>query len=132
MPTVSEISTRLTDIYNCLKKANIPTYLQGQHTGECRNAYVVVKPGIVAPYLQLSTNVCYYELLLYIPKDHPTQIETFKETVKTAMLDIYPMLSFADSESSPYFDDSVKAWMVDLTYRNFRKRDSALYQKSSL
>ena len=130
MPTVvEEIATRLGDIYDCLKAANIQTYLQGQHKGMCKNAYVVVKPGIVAPYLQLSTNVCYYELLLYIPKEYPTQVESFKDTVKKAMLDLYPMMIFADAESSPYFDDSVEAWMVDLTYKNYRKRDSVIYQK---
>lgn len=130
MPTVvEEIATRLGDIYTCLKTAKIETYLQGQHKGDCKSAYVVVKPGIVAPYLQLSTNVCYYELLLYIPKDYPTQIETFKDTVKKAMLNIYPMMIFADSESTPMFDDSTNAWMVDLTYKNYRKRNSALYQK---
>lgn len=132
MPTVAEeITTRLGDIYNCLKAANISTFLQGQHKGECKNAYVVVKPGVSVPYLQLSTDVHYYELLLYIPESHPTQIEIFKDTVKKAMLGLYPMITFADSESSPYFDDDVKAWMVDLTYKNYRKRDSALYQQLS-
>lgn len=129
MSVVEEIATRLGDIYDCLKAAKIQVYLQGQHKGECNNPYVVVKPGIVAPYLQLSTNVCYYELLLYIPKEYPTQVESFKDTVKKAMLDLYPMMVFADAESSPYFDDSVEAWMVDLTYKNYRKRDSVIYQK---
>lgn len=133
MPTVvEEITTRLGDIYDCLKAANLDVYLQGQHKGECKRSYVVVKPGIVAPYLQLSTNVCYYELLLYVPEAYPTQIETYKDTVKRAMLDIYPMMVFGDAESSPYFDDAVKGWTVSLTYMNYRKRDSAIYQKIKL
>lgn len=133
MPTVvEEIATRLGDIYDCLKAANLDVYLQGQHKGECKRSYVVVKPGIVTPYLQLSTNVCYYELLLYVPEAYPTQIETYKDTVKKAMLDIYPMMVFGDAESSPYFDDAVKGWTVSLTYMNYRKRNSAIYQKIKL
>ncbi len=128
LSVVTEISTRLEDIYTCLKNSGIDVYLQGQHKGECRNNYAVVKPGVAVPYLQLSTNVHYYDVLCYVPESHPTEIERFKDTVKRAMLGLYPMIQFADNESTPYFDDAVKGWMVDLTYKNYRKRESVLYQ----
>lgn len=123
-------TTRLEDIYTCLKSSGIDVYLQGQHKGECKNSYVVVKPGVSTPYLQLSTNVYYYDILCYTPEKHPTETERFKERVKNVLLDLYPMIQYADSETPPYFDDSVKGWMVDLTYLNYRKRESGLYQKS--
>lgn len=120
---------RLENIYDCLSQAGIPVYLQGQHQGHCTSSYVVVKPGVVTKYLQLSTNVAYYELLCYTPADYPAEIERFKERVKQAMLDISPMVKPSNMETAPYFDESVQGWMVDITYQNYRKVDSTLYQQ---
>lgn len=124
MPT-----SRLEDIYKCLKSAGIDVYLPGQHKGDCTSSYVVVKPGVVTKYLQLSTNICYYELLCYTPEDYPTQIEHFKEQVKTAMLSIHPKVRYSNMETTPYFDESVRGWMVDITYQNYKKYDSKLFQQ---
>lgn len=121
--------TRLEDIYDCLKSAGFDVYLPGQHKGNCTSSYVVVKPGVVTKYLQLSTNVCYYELLCYTPESQPTQIERFKEQVKTAMLTIGSMVKPSQMETAPYFDDEVKGWMVDITYQNYKKYNSKLYQQ---
>lgn len=123
-------TTRLEDIFLCLQSAGINVYLPGQHVGVCTESYVVVKTGIVMPYMQTSTNICYYELLCYTPEQYPTQMEKFKETVKNAMLALHPTIRYGKSETSPYFDDEVKAWMIDLTYTNYRKFDSVVYQKS--
>lgn len=120
--------SRLEDIYDCLKSAGIDVYLSGQHKGECRSNYVVVKPGIVTKYLQLSTNIAYYELLCYVPADYPARIEHFKDQVKTAMLNISPMVKPSNMETNPYFDEAVKGWMVDITYQNYRKYNSKLYE----
>lgn len=122
-------TTRLEDIFLHLKSAGIDVYLQGQHTGDCLDNYVVVKPGIVMPYLQTSTNICYYELLLYVPEKFPTQVERFKEQIKQIMLGLHPVIRYGNSESPPYFDEEVKGWMVDLTYTNYKKYDSVSYQK---
>lgn len=123
------MSTRLEDIYTHLKSAGLQVYLPGQHKGECRQPYVVVKPGAVTKYLQLSSNIGYYELLLYTPEQYPTQMDRYKETVKSAMLGLSPMIKYVDMETMPYHDEQVKAWMTDLTYRNFRKVDSELFQQ---
>lgn len=123
------MKSRLEDIYHCLKNQNFEVYYAGQHKGDCINPYVVVKPGLVMPYLQLSTNIAYYELLCYVPAKFPTKIETFKESVKTAMLEINPMVKFDNTETIPYFDNEVKGWMVDLTYKNYRKVNDKFYQK---
>lgn len=123
-------TTRLEDIFLCLQAAGINVFLPGQHVGICTESYVVVKSGIVTPYLQTSTNICYYELLCYTPEQYPTQMERFKDEVKTAMLNLHPMVRYGKSEAPPYFDDEVKAWMVDLTYTCYKKYDSVVYQKS--
>ena len=34
--------TREKDIYDCLKKAGIDVYFQGQHKGDCKAPYVVI------------------------------------------------------------------------------------------
>lgn len=123
-------TTRLEDIFLCLKSAGISAYLPGQHTGVCTKNYVVVRTGIVMPYMQTSTNICYYELLCYTPEEYPTQTERFKEEVKAAMLALHPMVRYGKSETPPYFDSDVKGWMVDLTYTSYKKYDSVAYQKS--
>ena len=121
--------SRLEDIYDCLKTAGIDVYFPGQHKGDCRSNYVVVKPGAVTKYMQFSTNVAYYELLCYSPADHPSETDKFKDQVKTSMLTIHPKVRYANMETAPYFDDSVKGWMVDITYQNYRKYDSKIYQQ---
>lgn len=122
-------TTRLEDIYTHLKTSGIDVYLPGQHVGECRQPYVVVKPGASTQYLQVSSNICYYELLLYTPDRYPTQLERFKNQVKIAMLGLSPMIKFANMETTPYHDEQVKGYMTDLTYRNIKKVDSELFQQ---
>ena len=75
------------------------------------------------------TNICYYELLCYVPEHYPTQIEKFKEQDKTAMLTIHPKVRYSNMETAPYYDEQVKGWMVDITYQNYKKYDSKLYQQ---
>lgn len=123
------MSTRLEDIYTHLKSQGLSVYLPGQHTGDCISSYVVIKPGAVTKYLDLSSSICYYEILCYTPQKYPTQIERYKEEVKKAMLGLSPMVKYADMETIPYYDDTVKAWMVDITYRNIKKVDSDLFQQ---
>ena len=123
------MSTRLEDIYTHLKSKGFQVYLPGQHVGECSQAYVVVKPGAVTKYLQISSNICYYELLLYTPDRYPTQMERYKEQIKIAMLGLSPMVKFAHMETTPYHEEQIKAWMIDLTYRNIKKYDSELFQQ---
>lgn len=123
------MSTRLEDIYAHLKSKDFDVYLPGQHKGDCISSYVVVKPGVVTEYLSFSSNICYYELLCYTPEKYPTQMESYKERVKAAMLSLSPMIKFVQMETQPYHDEQVKAWMVDLTYRNIRKVDSELFQQ---
>lgn len=123
--------TRLQDIYNCLNSQGFQVFFPGQHVGDCIQEYVVVKPGVTTAYLEFSTNIAYYELLCYIPEDYPTRIEIFQNQIQKAMLELSPMIRFSNMVTSPYFDDSVKGWMIDLTYQNYRKVDSDVFQKTT-
>lgn len=121
MPEVQE--TRLKDIYICLKNAKFDTYFVGQHKGDCISPYVVIKQGVSTKYDNLSTNVQYYDILIYVPQNNPSKIEVLLDEVEQAMKALYPMIKSQNSRTEMFFDDSVKGWMRSTLYSNYRKID---------
>lgn len=108
-------------IYDNLKSEGFDVYFPGQHVGVCKSRYVVVKPGMDIPYVDYSTNIIYYDLLLYVPQRNFSSYAGFLNDVEKAMTKIFPTLRCTNNRSQPYFDDSVKGWMVSTEYVNYRK-----------
>lgn len=112
--------TRLKDIYDRLKEANIDVYFPTQKKGECKTPYVVVKDTGTSQYQQFSSVLKTYELLCYVPKDQYSQLEIFSGQVKEAMKPLWPMITPTRYETPPFFDDTVKGHMTSIQYRNAR------------
>lgn len=112
---------RMQDIYLHLKNAGFEVYFPAQKVGECTSPYVVVKDATTSKYLDYSSTVTYYDLLCYIPKDHFSQLEPFVEEVKKSMKGLVPMILPTYTQSPSYYDDSVKAHMISVLYKNYRK-----------
>lgn len=112
---------RMQDIYLHLKNAGFEVYFPAQKVGECTSPYVVVKDATTSKYLDYSSTVTYYDLLCYIPKDHFSQLEPFVEEVKESMKRLVPMILPTYTQSQSYYDDSVKAHMISVLYKNYRK-----------
>lgn len=112
---------RMQDIYLHLKNEGFEVYFPAQKVGECISPYVVVRDATTSKYLDYSSTVTYYDLLCYIPKDHFSQLEPFVEEVKNSMKGLVPMILPAYTQSQSYYDDSVKAHMISVLYKNYRK-----------
>ena len=113
--------SRLKDIYKCLKDANFDVYFVGQHKGDCVSPYVVVKQGVSSHFQEVSSNIDYYELLLYVPKNKPSSIEPMLVNVEQTMKALYPMIKCQNERTEMFYDDSVSGWMRSTLYSNYRK-----------
>lgn len=113
--------SRIQDIYLHLKEQGFEVYFPAQKVGECLSPYVVVKDATTSQYLDYSSTVTYYDLMCYTPKDHFSGLEPFVESVKMAMKKLVPMIKPTYSQTQSYYDDSVKAHMISVQYKNYRK-----------
>lgn len=116
-----EQKTRFMDIYKHLSDNGIDVYSPAQKEGECTSSYVVVKDAGTTKYTNLSSTQTLYDLMCYVPKQRFTELEQFVAQVKTVMKGLYPMIVPTYFETASFYDDSVKAHMISIQYRNSRK-----------
>ena len=114
-------ASRVQDIYLHLKEQGFEVYFPAQKVGECLSPYVVVKDATTSKYLEYSSTVTYYDIMCYIPKEHFSELEPFVESVKVAMKGLVPLIKPTYSQTQSYYDDSVKAHMISVQYKNYRK-----------
>lgn len=122
-------STRQKDIFDKLKEKGFEVYFPGQHIGDVKSKYIVVRQGVTAKVPGLSTMVRYYDIMIYVPEDNVPSILEFAEEVQKAILDLSPMIKFNNSMQAPYFDDTIKGYMLSMEYISYFKFDSDLFQK---
>lgn len=113
--------TRLMDIYAHLRDNEIDVYTPAQHTGECTAPYVVVKDSGTDQYNNFSSTRTLYDIMCYIPKNQFTYLEQYVDKVKTIMEGLKPMIMPMHYETPSFYDDTVKAHMISIQYRNYKK-----------
>lgn len=106
-------------IADALKDHDIEVYPPALKIGECKKEYVVVKTDGSAQIGDFSSQWRYYTVMLYVPKNQYTRLERFKKIVKEIIAaDLYPMILPTGQETPDFYDDTVNAHMVSMTYRN--------------
>lgn len=121
--------SRIKDMYKALKESNIDVYFPGQHKGDCISEYAVVKPSISTQYLEYSSNINYVDVLCYVPEKKFSQIEQLADRVEAAIRQkLFPMIKCQHDRTEPFYDDSVKGWMMRTTFTYYTKVNSDLYQ----
>lgn len=113
--------TRYMDIYKHLKNAGIDVYAPAQKQGECKAPYVVVKDMGTTQYNQFSTTRTLYDVMCYVPKDQFTLLEQYVSKVKAVMAELKPMVMPVYIETASFYDDTVKAHMISVQYRNMKQ-----------
>ena len=60
---------------------------------------------------------------MYVPRGEGSQIENYVEEIREIMKPLAKQLMIKETyfRANPYYEDSVKAYMVDLEYRVYRK-----------
>lgn len=121
--TVTYAGSRLEDIYLYLQSKGVNVYLPAHHMGEANRRFVVVRPSLGARVEGYSTFYQSYQLLMYVPRGEGSQIENYVEEIREIMKPLAKQLMIKETyfRANPYYEDSVKAYMVDLEYRVYRK-----------
>lgn len=109
------------DIFVHLKNANFEVYPPGIKKGECESSYVVVKNDGSTKHASFSTDVDLYAIMCYVPKDEYSTLESFVQNVKESMKGLMPVVLPYGSQTPSYYDDGVKAHMISVEYKNYKK-----------
>lgn len=113
--------SRWQDIFLNLKKQGFDVYSPGIKTGECVSEYVVVKNDGSSKHTSFSTDVDLYAVMCYVPKNKYSSLEPLVQRVKNAMKRLEPMIKPYGTQTPSYYDDSYKAHMVSIEYKNYKK-----------
>lgn len=106
-------------IMDAMKAHSVEAYPPATKNGECIHEYVVIKQDGGSQYQSFSTEAHYYTLLLYVPRNKYASLERFKKEVKDVVAtDLYPLLMPTGLETPDFYDDTFKAHMVSIQYRN--------------
>lgn len=113
--------SRWQDIFLHLKNNGFDVYPPGIKTGECLREYIVVKNDGSSRHTGTSTDDDFYAVMCYVPKQAYSSLEPFVQRIKKAMKELEPMILPYGSQTPSYYDDSVKAHMVSIQYKNYKK-----------
>lgn len=113
--------SRWQDIFKHLKEKGFEVYSPGVKAGDCIRPYVVVKMDGSTKLSGYSTDDDYYSIMCYVPKQAYSRLEPMVQSVKKAMKELEPMILPYGTQTSSYYDDSFKAHMVSIEYKNHKK-----------
>lgn len=113
--------SRWQDIFLYLKKEGFEVYPPGSKVGECLSEYIVVKNNGSSKHASFSTDIDLYSIMCYVPKERYSKLEPFVQKVKKIMKGLEPMILQSGSQTPSYYDDSVKAHMISIGYKNYKK-----------
>lgn len=113
--------SRWQDIFLNLKNQGFDVYSPGIKTGECVSEYVVIKNDGSSKHTSFSTDVDLYAVMCYVPKNKYSSLEPLVQRVKNAMKRLEPMIKPYGTQTPSYYDDSYKAHMVSIEYKNYKK-----------
>lgn len=113
-------ANRWQDIYLHLKES-FDTYSPGTKLGECEESYIVIKNDGSTKHPSFSTDIDLYAVMCYVPKQSYSSLETLIQQVKKEMKGLEPMIMPYGLQTPSFYDDTLKAHMVSISYRNYKK-----------
>lgn len=119
--TFEPADSRWQDIFLHLQSTGFDVYPPAIKVGECQAAYIVVKNDGSSKHAGISTDDDFYAVMCYVPKQAYSSLEPLVQRVKKSMKELEPMILPYGSQTPSYYDDSVKAHMVSIQYKNYKK-----------
>lgn len=113
--------SRWQDIFLHLKKEGFDVYSPGTKVCECTEEYIVVKNDGSSKHPTVSSDNDLYAVMCYVPKESYSRLEPMVQEVKKAMKGLEPMILPYGSQTPSYYDDSYKAHMISIEYKNYKK-----------
>ena len=114
--------SRWQDIYIYLKESGLDVFSPGIKTGDCTSPYIVVKNDGLTEHTTFSSDIELYAVMCYVPKQNYSMLEPLVQKVKKVMKGLEPMIKPYGSQTSSYYDESIKAHMVSIEYKNYKKK----------
>lgn len=115
------MESRWQDIFKLLGDKGFEVYSPGVKVGECTKKYVVIKNDGSSKLPSFSSDSDLYSVMCYVPKQAYSQLEPFVQEVKKAMKELKPMILPYGQQTPSYYDDTVKAHMISIEYKNYKK-----------
>lgn len=113
--------SRWQDIFYQLKADGFDVNSPGVKVGECKAPYVVVANSGSSRRAGISTDEDYYSIMCYVPKQRYSGLEVLVQEVKASMKKLSPMILPYGTQTPSYYDDGVKAHMISIEYKNYKK-----------
>lgn len=113
--------SRWQDIFLHLQESGFDVYPPSIKTGECLSEYIVVKNDGSSRLAGISTDDDLYSVMCYVPKKSYSTLEPLVQRIKKIMKELEPMILPYGSQTPSYYDDSVKAHMISIMYKNHKK-----------
>ena len=113
--------SRWQDIFLHLKNEGFEIYSPAIKTGECKSEYIVVKNNGSSKLAAFSTDDDLYSVMCYVPKTKYSELEVLVQRVKASMKKLEPMIKPYGSQTPSFYDDSIKAHMISIEYKNHKK-----------
>lgn len=108
-------------IYEHLTAAGFKVYSPGQHIGECKEPYIVLKDAGATRFNNFSTDVYTFDFLCYVPLMQFSTMEDFVASIKHSLKEMFPLIKPTGYQTGSYLDDTIKAHMVSFQYTNYKK-----------
>ena len=104
-------------VFDKLKEENFEVYPPNTHEGDCKSNYVVLLNGSKVQASGFSSQTVLIDVLCYVPGKRYTDMEPFQSNVKSTLESLFPLIIPTGTETQPFYDDTVKGWMVSIEYR---------------
>lgn len=119
--TFKPSDSRWQDIFLHLQDAGFDVYPPAIKVGECEAEYIVIRNDGSTRHIGTSTDDDFYAVMCYVPKQSYSSLEPLVQRVKKSMKGLEPMILPYGNQTPSYYDDSVKAHMVSIQYKNYKK-----------
>ena len=108
-------------MYDKLRSKGLNPSAPGQHVGECREKYCVIRESAQVPYFY--TNRLGYriiDIIVYVPLASYVQVEPYMNDIRAAMKEL-PFLRKTGTETPIITDDEAKAYTASIEYQIIKK-----------
>jgi len=113
------------DIVLFLLDNEVKAYLPGQHSGECKERYVVVKAQMRNPIIGISSSWQRYDVLCYVPQNERSKLEAFVSEIETTMRELGKTMAIRsmNTRSPDFYDSDVRGHMMSTAFQVYYKNE---------
>lgn len=109
----------IVKLFEYLQEKEIDVYFVGQHKGECKKPYVVLKVDGTNS-LNGKTGTSLIDVLFFIPENKFTRCESYKNEVKR-LINQFGKIRYTGVETGIVVDDRKKALTFSILYESYKR-----------